>query len=62
LRVQPSRCAVVGDTGADVGAALAAGAVPILVPNHRTLRSEIATAPTVSKDVYSAVELILGAQ
>ena len=61
LGVKPSRCAVVGDTGADVGAALAAGALPILVPNHRTLRSEIATAPIVSKDVGAAVEFILGA-
>ena len=32
LGVDPSECAVIGDIGADVGAALAAGARPILVP------------------------------
>jgi D-glycero-D-manno-heptose 1,7-bisphosphate phosphatase len=61
LHVEPSRCAVIGDTGADVGAAVAVGALPILVPNHRTLRSEIATAPIVSESVGAAVELLLSA-
>lgn len=61
LGVEPARCVVIGDTGADVDAALAAGASPILVPNERTLRSEIASAPLVSRDVHTAVDLILGA-
>jgi histidinol-phosphate phosphatase family protein len=62
LSVDVERCVVVGDTGADVGAALAAGAHPILVPNERTLRSEVAAAPVVTRDVASAVDLILGAR
>jgi histidinol-phosphate phosphatase family protein len=62
LSIDVARCAVVGDTGADVGAALAAGAHPILVPNARTLRSEVAAAPLVTRDVARAVDLILGAR
>ncbi len=61
LGVDTRRCAVVGDTRADVDAALAAGAQPILVPNDVTLPSEIATAPVVTSDVRQAVALILGA-
>lgn len=59
LRVPPSRCAVVGDIGADVGAALAAGARPVLVPTAVTLPAEIADAPEVCADLLEAVELLL---
>jgi D-glycero-D-manno-heptose 1,7-bisphosphate phosphatase len=38
------RCGVIGDTAADVDAALAAGARPMLVPNARTRRSEVQRA------------------
>ncbi|GAB3300213.1 HAD-IIIA family hydrolase [Parasphingorhabdus pacifica] len=60
---EPSRCVVVGDTGADVAAARAAGARAILVPTERTLRTEIADARTgaeVVATVPEAVERILG--
>lgn len=60
LGVRPSECALIGDTGADVGAALAAGARPVLVPTEITRREEIAAAPEVARDIGSAVELLIG--
>jgi D-glycero-D-manno-heptose 1,7-bisphosphate phosphatase len=60
LGVPPERCAVVGDIGADVGAALAAGARPVLVPTPVTRAEEVATAPEVAPDLLSAVDLLLG--
>ncbi len=59
LGVRPEDCAVVGDIGADVGAALAAGARPVLVPTATTRPEEVAAAPEVSHDLVSAVELLL---
>ncbi len=59
LAVSPAECVVVGDIGADVDAALAAGAWPILVPTLATLRPEIERAPTVASDLRAAVDLIL---
>jgi histidinol-phosphate phosphatase family protein len=59
LGVRPSDCAVIGDTGADVEAALAAGARPVLVPNAVTRREEIARAPEVAPDLAAAVTLLL---
>jgi histidinol-phosphate phosphatase family protein len=59
LGVRPSECAVIGDTGADVDAALAAGARPILVPNDVTRREEIEQAPEVAPDLATAVTLLL---
>jgi HAD superfamily hydrolase (TIGR01662 family) len=44
LDVEPARCVVVGDIGADVDAATAAGAVGILVPTPVTRKSEVARA------------------
>lgn len=61
LGVRPESCAVIGDIGADVQAALAAGARAVLVPNGRTRPEEIAVAPEMAGDVQSAVELLLGA-
>ena len=61
LGVDPADCAVVGDIGADVGAALAAGARPVLVPTAGDpAREEVARrargrAPTC----WQAVELLL---
>jgi len=60
LGVPPERCAVVGDIGADVGAALAAGARPVLVPTPVTRQEEIDAAPEVAADLAAAVELLLG--
>lgn len=61
LGVAPERCAVVGDIGADVGAALAAGARPVLVPTPVTRREEVEAAPEVCADLLEAVELLLAA-
>jgi histidinol-phosphate phosphatase family protein len=60
LGVDPRRCAVIGDIGSDVEAALAAGARGILVPTERTLPEEIEAAPEVVRDLAAAVDLLLG--
>jgi histidinol-phosphate phosphatase family protein len=60
LGVEPDRCAVVGDIGADVEAALAAGARAVLVPTARTLPHEVEAAPEVAADLHEAVDLLLG--
>jgi histidinol-phosphate phosphatase family protein len=57
--VTPSSCAVVGDIGSDVSAALAAGARAILVPTPVTRPEEIAAAPEVAHDLGEAVDLLL---
>ncbi|MDT7711525.1 MAG: hypothetical protein QOG46_214, partial [Pseudonocardiales bacterium] len=59
LGVPVDRCVVIGDTGADVTAAAAAGARGILVPTARTLHPEIRAAPEVAPDITAAVELAL---
>jgi histidinol-phosphate phosphatase family protein len=61
LGVDPRDCAVVGDIGADVGAALAAGARAVLVPTARTRREEVEAAPQLAPDLEAAVDLLLGA-
>lgn len=61
LGVAPQDCAVVGDIGADVGAALAAGARPVLVPTRVTRAAEVEAAPEVCDDLLSAVRLLLAA-
>lgn len=60
LGVPPERCAVVGDIGADIGAALAAGARPVLVPTAVTRPEEVAAAPEVARDLAEALDLLLG--
>jgi histidinol-phosphate phosphatase family protein len=60
LGVRPADCAVIGDIGADVDAARAAGARPVLVPTPRTRRDEVAAAPEVAPDLAAAVDLLLG--
>ena len=62
LGVAPTECALVGDTGADVAAARAAGARGVLVPNIVTRREEIDAAPEVAPDLGAAVDLLLGAR
>jgi histidinol-phosphate phosphatase family protein len=60
LGVRPDRCVLIGDIGADVRAALAAGARPILVPTEITRAEETATAPEVARSLTEAVTVLLG--
>lgn len=62
LGVPPARCVVIGDTGADVDAARAAGARAILVPNGRTRVEEIEAAPEVAHDLSAAVDIVLASR
>lgn len=56
LGVAPQACVVVGDTVADLGAAEAAGAVGVMVPNDRTRPEEVRDAPRVARDLGEAVD------
>ena len=60
IGVGPQECALVGDIGADVEAAAAAGARPILVPTPVTRPEEVAAAPEVATDLLDAVDHLLG--
>jgi histidinol-phosphate phosphatase family protein len=60
LGVRPEECVLIGDTGADIDAAWAAGARAILVPNAVTRDDEIARAPEVAPDLRAAVARVLG--
>ncbi len=60
LGVAPERCVVIGDIGADVGAARAAGARHVLVPTPVTLADEVEDADVVAPDLPTAVALALG--
>jgi len=60
LGVEPSRCVVIGDVGADVEAARAAGARAVLVPTEVTRREEVAAAERVAPDLLAAVRMVLG--
>lgn len=57
LGVPPTRCVVIGDIGADLGAAAAAGARSVLVPTPVTRPAEVAAAPLVAPDLAKAVDL-----
>jgi D-glycero-D-manno-heptose 1,7-bisphosphate phosphatase len=59
LGVPPERCVVIGDIGADVEAAHAAGARAVLVPTSRTRSDDVAAAPLVATDLAAAVELAI---
>ncbi|MGW2262587.1 D-glycero-alpha-D-manno-heptose-1,7-bisphosphate 7-phosphatase [Streptomyces sp. NPDC001780] len=59
LGVTVRDCVVIGDIGADVLAAYAAGARGVLVPTEATLAEEIAAAPRVAPDLLTAVECLL---
>jgi HAD superfamily hydrolase (TIGR01662 family) len=61
LSVAPERCALIGDIGADVEAARAAGARGVLVPTARTRPEEVARAEVVAPDLGAAVDVLLGA-
>jgi histidinol-phosphate phosphatase family protein len=60
LGVPAGRCALIGDIGADMDAARAAGARGILVPTPVTSADEVGAATEVATDLVAAVELLLG--
>jgi HAD superfamily hydrolase (TIGR01662 family) len=60
LRVPPRQVIVIGDIGADVDAAVAAGARGILVPDPATRAEEIAASPEVVRRLADAVDIVLG--
>jgi HAD superfamily hydrolase (TIGR01662 family) len=62
LGVAPEDVAVVGDIGADVGAAQAAGSRAVLVPTPVTRAEEVAAAPVVRTDLVAAVRHLLGTE
>ncbi|WKU02393.1 HAD-IIIA family hydrolase [Micromonospora soli] len=59
LGTTPTRCVMVGDIGADMTAAAAAGAAGIMVPTAATRSAEVAAAPTVAVDLPDAATEIL---
>lgn len=59
LGVDPADVVVIGDIGADVGAAHAAGARAVLVPTPITRREEVDAAAAVAPDLLAAVRLAL---
>ncbi|WP_432545955.1 HAD-IIIA family hydrolase [Kineococcus sp. SYSU DK004] len=59
LGVLPAECALVGDIGADVEAALSAGARGVLVPTPVTREEEVRDAPEVAADLAGALALLL---
>lgn len=59
LGVRPEETVVIGDIGADMGAAERAGARGILVPTPITRAEEIAAAPLVAVDLAEAVDMVL---
>jgi HAD superfamily hydrolase (TIGR01662 family) len=59
LDVDPARCVVIGDIGADVDAAVAAGAVGIIVPTPVTRRSEVDAAEHRAATLQQAVDDVL---
>ncbi|MEX5294699.1 HAD-IIIA family hydrolase [Kocuria sp. CPCC 205268] len=59
LGVDPSACVLIGDIGADVEAAQAAGARSVLVPTPVTRPEEVAAAPSVAGTLAEAVAAVL---
>jgi D-glycero-D-manno-heptose 1,7-bisphosphate phosphatase len=59
LGVEPSRTVFIGDIGADVEAARAAGAFPVLVPTEVTRGEEIDEAPCTATDLVAALAVVL---
>ena len=59
LRVEPSRCVLVGDIASDVEAAEAAGAVGVLVPTAATRRAEVRAAARVCATLPDAIDRVL---
>ncbi|OFJ53301.1 haloacid dehalogenase [Mycolicibacterium grossiae] len=64
LGVPPERCVMIGDTGGDVNAGLAAGAAAVLVPTARTRAEEVDAASAhprarVADTITDAVHAVL---
>jgi histidinol-phosphate phosphatase family protein len=59
LGVDPARCVVIGDIGADVLAARAAGATAVLVPTPVTRAEEVDAAPCVAQSLAAAADVAL---
>lgn len=59
LGVEPGSVAMIGDIGADIEAARAAGARAVLVPTPKTLADEVTAAPLVARTVREAVGLLV---
>ncbi|WP_336646100.1 D-glycero-alpha-D-manno-heptose-1,7-bisphosphate 7-phosphatase [Microbacterium sp. USHLN186] len=59
LGLCPAEVAMIGDIGADVEAAAAAGARGVLVPTSRTRPDEVQAAAVVVPDLVAAVALLL---
>ncbi|WP_448625809.1 HAD-IIIA family hydrolase [Geodermatophilus sp. URMC 64] len=59
LDVDPARTIVIGDIGADVDAAAAAGATGIMVPTPVTRRAEVAAAARTAATLTAAVDDVL---
>jgi HAD superfamily hydrolase (TIGR01662 family) len=62
LDVDPARCVVIGDIGADLGAAQAAGAVGILVPTQVTRPDEVRAAAQRAATLPQAVDGVLAGE
>jgi histidinol-phosphate phosphatase family protein len=60
LHVPVECCAVIGDIGADLAAARAAGARAVLVPNAQTRPEETADAAVVCGSLNEAVDYLIG--
>ncbi|KSU74053.1 histidinol-phosphate phosphatase family domain-containing protein/HAD-superfamily hydrolase, subfamily IIIA [Pseudarthrobacter enclensis] len=58
LGIDESSTALIGDIGADVRAAAAAGATGVLVPTPVTRAEEVRAAPLVARDLAHAVALL----
>jgi HAD superfamily hydrolase (TIGR01662 family) len=59
LGVSPAGCVVIGDIGADMGSAQAAGAGAILVPTEQTRPEEVRAAPRCAPTLAEAVDVVL---
>jgi D-glycero-D-manno-heptose 1,7-bisphosphate phosphatase len=59
LGLAAEECVVIGDIGADMTAARAAGARGILVPTELTRQTEVDAATEVAPDLTSAIALLL---
>lgn len=59
LDVAPEACVLIGDIGADLQAAAAAGARAVLVPTPATRPQEVRAAPEVAPTFTAAIDLVL---
>ncbi|MEV8146659.1 HAD-IIIA family hydrolase [Arthrobacter sp. NPDC080073] len=62
LGLRPDEVAVVGDIGADIAAAHAAGSRGILVPTRETLEVEVSRAPRVAQDLWAVLPMLQAEQ